>query len=335
MRRVGSRAQVYHGNAIQTSGGLKKKDLFKDKHGSIKSKKASSRAKKNKNLGKLLKQKGSGCFDYHKKNKRQVGGGKNKKNLELEEHVFIFSDGFSTFTLPNRYKNAKLNYKCNCPLNKLVKHKLKDHVETEDYMMFDDKDMGFGFHKCPFTKKELEKECQCGLKKEHKIKDHKKSKPTKKKQKGGKFGNLFGKLASKAKSIAPAMQTMASKGTSLGQKIMTKAKNIDIDKTIAAIDKGVAQAQLVADVATMGTQQLGQAAQQMTQAGQQITGSVGALGQQVATMPGQVIQPLMQMRQPMIQQPQYVQQQPMMQPVMMRRGGKKKINKSKSKKSEK
>ena len=86
MKRIGSRAQVYHGNAVQTSGGLKKKNLFKDKHGCIKSKKASKRARKNKNLGGMLKQKGSGCFDYKKTEKMQLGGGKNKKNVELDKN---------------------------------------------------------------------------------------------------------------------------------------------------------------------------------------------------------------------------------------------------------
>lgn len=43
---VGSRAQVYHGNATQTSGGLKKKDL-KMKDGEIVSKAKSKDEKKN------------------------------------------------------------------------------------------------------------------------------------------------------------------------------------------------------------------------------------------------------------------------------------------------
>ena len=129
MKRIGSRCEVYHGNASQTAGGLKKSGLFKDKHGCIKSRKASNRAKKNKNLGGMLKQKGSGCFDYKKTVKTQLGGGKNKKNVDLEKHIFIFSNGFETFTLPPKYQNAKLNYNCKCPLNKLVKHKIKDHVE--------------------------------------------------------------------------------------------------------------------------------------------------------------------------------------------------------------
>ena len=49
MKTVGTRAQVWHGNAKKTSGGLTKKDLFKRK-GRIKSKRASKKAKKNKNL---------------------------------------------------------------------------------------------------------------------------------------------------------------------------------------------------------------------------------------------------------------------------------------------
>jgi hypothetical protein len=45
---IGSRAQVYHGNATETAGGLKKKDLKKDaKTGSIVSKVKSKDEKKN------------------------------------------------------------------------------------------------------------------------------------------------------------------------------------------------------------------------------------------------------------------------------------------------
>ena len=47
---VGSRAEVFHGKAYKTSGGLLKKDLRKNKHGRIVSKKASQRAKKEKRL---------------------------------------------------------------------------------------------------------------------------------------------------------------------------------------------------------------------------------------------------------------------------------------------
>ena len=50
MLRIGSRAQVMHGNAKMTGGGLKKKDLKYNKHGKIVSKKMSSMAKKEKRL---------------------------------------------------------------------------------------------------------------------------------------------------------------------------------------------------------------------------------------------------------------------------------------------
>ena len=50
--RVGSRAQVMHGNAKMTGGGLRKKDLKYNKHGKIVSKKMSRIAKKEKRLQK-------------------------------------------------------------------------------------------------------------------------------------------------------------------------------------------------------------------------------------------------------------------------------------------
>ena len=51
MNTFGTRAQVWHGTATKTKGGLTKKDLFKKK-GRIKSKRASKKAKKNQNLKK-------------------------------------------------------------------------------------------------------------------------------------------------------------------------------------------------------------------------------------------------------------------------------------------
>jgi len=47
---VGTRAEVWHGTVDKTSGGLTKKDLFKDKNGRIRSKRASKSAKNNNNL---------------------------------------------------------------------------------------------------------------------------------------------------------------------------------------------------------------------------------------------------------------------------------------------
>lgn len=59
---LGSKAQVFHGTAMKTAGGLLKGDLFKGKDGKIKSKKASEAAKKNANLGAFKAKKGSKGF---------------------------------------------------------------------------------------------------------------------------------------------------------------------------------------------------------------------------------------------------------------------------------
>jgi hypothetical protein len=50
MLRQGTRAQVWHGTAKQTSGGLTRDKLFQDKNGRIRSKAASANAKRNNNL---------------------------------------------------------------------------------------------------------------------------------------------------------------------------------------------------------------------------------------------------------------------------------------------
>ena len=49
---IGSRAQVMHGTAYKTAGGLKKADLLMNKHGSIVSRKKHASAKKEKRLEK-------------------------------------------------------------------------------------------------------------------------------------------------------------------------------------------------------------------------------------------------------------------------------------------
>ena len=51
-KTVGSRAEVWHGNAKHTSGGLTKKNLFKNKNGRIVSRKKHETAKKEKRLQK-------------------------------------------------------------------------------------------------------------------------------------------------------------------------------------------------------------------------------------------------------------------------------------------
>lgn len=48
IKKIGSRSEVFHGNALKTSGGLEKKDLVKNKHGYIVSKKKVALSRKSK-----------------------------------------------------------------------------------------------------------------------------------------------------------------------------------------------------------------------------------------------------------------------------------------------
>ena len=83
---IGSRAQVWHGTAYKTSGGLRKSDLKKNKHGRIVSKRMSSSAKKNNHLvksGWVTKKGKFGSFQKkssspQKKGSKKKGSKKNK-----------------------------------------------------------------------------------------------------------------------------------------------------------------------------------------------------------------------------------------------------------------
>ena len=66
-KRVGSRAQVMHGTAHHTSGGLTKKDLKMNKWGRIVSRKKSMKAKKEKRLEKAGYKTKKGKFGAVKK----------------------------------------------------------------------------------------------------------------------------------------------------------------------------------------------------------------------------------------------------------------------------
>jgi len=76
---VGSKAQVFHGTAKKTSGGLEKSDLVKNKHGRIVSRGLQAAGRK---ALKYLTRKGykakKGVFHlfnkYRRKTKRQQGG---------------------------------------------------------------------------------------------------------------------------------------------------------------------------------------------------------------------------------------------------------------------
>jgi hypothetical protein len=66
-KTFGSRAEVFHGNAKKTSGGLTKKDLMKNKHGEIVSRKKHMTAKKEKRLEKFGYFAQKGKFGFVKK----------------------------------------------------------------------------------------------------------------------------------------------------------------------------------------------------------------------------------------------------------------------------
>lgn len=75
VKAVGSRAEVWHGNADHTSGGLKKKHLMMNKRGRIVSRKKHATAKKMKRLEKAGFKPKKGTFKLFKKS-----DGKTKKN---------------------------------------------------------------------------------------------------------------------------------------------------------------------------------------------------------------------------------------------------------------
>jgi hypothetical protein len=70
MARIGSRAQVMHGTAHHTSGGLTRKDLKMNKWGRIVSKAKSAKAKRENRLVKLGFKTKKGKFGVVKKTRR-------------------------------------------------------------------------------------------------------------------------------------------------------------------------------------------------------------------------------------------------------------------------
>ena len=81
-RAVGSRAEVFHGSAKHTSGGLTKGDLMKNKHGRIVSRKKHHTAKKDNRLVKAGYKTKKGHFGFvkdghHSTRRRRYRGGMN------------------------------------------------------------------------------------------------------------------------------------------------------------------------------------------------------------------------------------------------------------------
>lgn len=68
---IGTRAQVWHGTALKTSGGLTKSNLMMNKHGRIVSRKKHNTAKKEKRLVKAGFLTKKGHFGFIKKSSRR------------------------------------------------------------------------------------------------------------------------------------------------------------------------------------------------------------------------------------------------------------------------
>ncbi len=79
MKTFGSRAEVFHGTAKKTTGGLIKSDLMKNKHGEIVSKKKHMTAKKEKRLEKAGYFTQKGKFGFVRKSMKKTQKSKSKK----------------------------------------------------------------------------------------------------------------------------------------------------------------------------------------------------------------------------------------------------------------
>ncbi len=78
LKRIGSKAEVYHGSAKQTSGGLKKKDLMKHKNRIVSRKKHEAGKKAIKRLFALGYKPKKGTFKLMRKS--MVDGRRHKKD---------------------------------------------------------------------------------------------------------------------------------------------------------------------------------------------------------------------------------------------------------------
>jgi len=112
MKTVGSRAEVWHGTAKKTSGGLLKKDLKKNKRGRIVSKKMSNRAKKEKRLEKAGYKTKKGVFKKFKAKKRGgMNGNNGKKGKKTRKPVLLESnENYAKRMAVRMFKKAENEY---------------------------------------------------------------------------------------------------------------------------------------------------------------------------------------------------------------------------------
>ena len=86
MQTFGSRAQVFHGTAKKTTGGLTKKDLMKNKHGRIVSKKKHTMEKKMKRLEKAGYKTKKGKFGAVKSDSKRKTAKKGRKGKKSKKN---------------------------------------------------------------------------------------------------------------------------------------------------------------------------------------------------------------------------------------------------------
>jgi hypothetical protein len=87
MKTFGSRAEVFHGTAKKTSGGLEKRDLLKNKHGEIVSRKKHLTAKKEKRLEKFGYFTQKGKFGFVKKDSKRMSRKSKKARKSRKSNV--------------------------------------------------------------------------------------------------------------------------------------------------------------------------------------------------------------------------------------------------------
>ena len=80
MKTFGSRAEVFHGTAKKTTGGLEKGALIKNKHGEIVSRKKHNTAKKEKRLEKYGYFAQKGKFGYVKRDGKKARKSRKSKS---------------------------------------------------------------------------------------------------------------------------------------------------------------------------------------------------------------------------------------------------------------
>ena len=148
MQRIGSRAQVMHGNAKQTGGGLKKKDLKYNKQGKIVSKKMSTRAKKEKRLQKAGYITKKGGFKLFKKQRGGVGERfiHNRKGKHGIDYTIIRE---SPTNKSRRLKNGKGTY---IRVNKSEEVSALNNIQTKTYILIKKSDGTFGYIRREYLK---------------------------------------------------------------------------------------------------------------------------------------------------------------------------------------